>query len=505
MRDMLRGEDVPVGPLLPRAPDAGSEAVLPASPTLPAPRATPPAVAPPATDDRYRGYRLDSRLGDGGGASASSPRYGAPLALQFERRMRVPASDSQWVAPFSAAQVQPMERLAGEVSGWALGGFESRARNGESGLGRLYDLETPIDWASTEWRGGRVALRIRPAYLDAGTVSGQRQLVKFGSLALNLGQNQDLDDLPPIDQSDGGLALGAAWQLADVSADIGTTPLGFDIENLVGGIQWTPSFDALSLKIDVSRRAVTDSLLSYAGTHDESTGHEWGGITRTGGRVDLAYDFGSFGLYGNGAYYSLTGRNVDENTEFDLGGGIFVRAYQRGAQTLTVGLNLTTFAYDKNLRYFSFGHGGYFSPQFFGAITLPVAFTGTYGALSYRADLALGVQSFREDGNALFPNNANLQDLLNQLIVQEATRYQDAGLTSAYYPSHDNSGLAYRIGGAVQYRLSDRLSLGGTLGVDNARDYEEMVLMGYLRWYFSGVQMQPLEPAVPNVFRGPLP
>ena len=73
------------------------------------------------------------------------------------------------------------------------------------------------------------------------------------------------------------------------------------------------------------------------------------------------------------------------------------------------------------------------------------------------------------------------------------------------YASQKNSGLAYRIGGAAQYRISDHLSLGGTVGVDNARDYEELTLIGYLRWYFSGVQIQPLEPSIPNVFKGPLP
>ncbi|MFT4047310.1 MAG: cellulose synthase subunit BcsC-related outer membrane protein, partial [Solimonas sp.] len=458
-----------------------------------------------ATTAADGGHRLATRLGNGDGvqAGADGSRYGTPITLQFERHLRVPTTDSQWVAPFSAEQVPPMDRLAGQVSGWVLGGFESRARDGESGLGQLYDLETPVDWASTQWRGGRVAVRIRPVYLDAGSVSSAKQLLKFGTLALTEGE---LDDtVPTLDQSDSGIALAAAWQLADFTADIGTTPLGLRITNLVGGIAWTPSFDALSLKLDFSRRAVTDSLLSYAGAYDPLTGRDWGGLTRTGGRIDAAYDFGNFGLYGNGAYYSITGRNVEQNSEFDLGGGLFLRAYQRGSQTLTVGLNLTTFSYDNNLRYYTFGQGGYFSPKFFGAVTLPVSFTGTWGALSYRADLALGIQSFRENSSALYPNNANLQaELVDNLDVYESD-YEDLDLDSAYYSSQKNSGLAYRLGGAVQYRVNDRFHLGGSLGVDNARDYQEMVLTGYLRWYFSGVQPQPLEPQVPNAFKGPLP
>lgn len=492
MRDMLQGTDVPVGPLLPRAPDAGSEAPLPANAVLSKDAGLPPAAA----HSSYGGYQLSSSLHSANtkAATSSDARYGAPVALQFDRRMHTPAANSQWTAPFDAAQVKPMDRLEGEVSGWTLGAFDSRSRDGEGGLGKLFDLETPIDWASPQWSAGRIALRIRPAYLDAGTVSGRTNLLKFGTLALVNGESENLD------QSDSGIAVAAAYQISNFTADIGTTPLGFRIESLVGGLLWTPTFGDLSLTFNVSRRAVTDSLLSYAGAHDPLTGRDWGGVTRSGGRIDAAYDFGTYGLYGNGGYYALTGRNVAENTEFEFGGGLFVRAYRGASSTLTAGLNLTTFGYDKNLRYYSFGHGGYFSPQFFGAITLPAAFTGTYGSLSYKINAAIGIQSFREDGTALYPNNGALQDEVINLA-----EFEPAANIPTGYASQKNTGLGYSFGGAAQYRLTDHLALGGALGIDNARDYRELNLIGYLRYSFSGVQSLPEEPQVPNIFKGPLP
>ncbi|NGY03753.1 cellulose biosynthesis protein BcsC [Solimonas terrae] len=492
MRDMLQGTDVPVGPLLPRAPDAGSEAPLPATAVL----SSRNGVAPGVTNT-YNGYQLSSSLQRapvGSAAASADARYGAPVALQFDRHLHTPAPDSKWVAPFDPAQVKPMDRLEGDVSGWMLGGFDSRSRAGEGGLGKLFDLETPIDWASRQWSGGRVALRIRPAYLDAGTVSGRTNLLKYGTLALVNGESGNLD------QSDSGIAFAAAYQIGTFTADIGTTPIGFDIESLVGGLLWTPTVGDLSLSFNLSRRAITDSLLSYAGTYDPLTGRDWGGVTRSGARVDAAYDFGSYGLYGNGGYYSLTGRNVAENTEFEFGGGLFVRAYRGANSTLTAGVNLTTFGYDKNLRYYSFGHGGYFSPQFFGAITLPASFTGTYGSLSYRLDAALGIQSFREDGTALYPNNGALQD-----EVEELAAFEPAADIPTGYPSQHNTGLGYRFAGAAQYRLTDHLALGGSLGIDNARDYRELNLIGYLRYSFAGVQPLPSEPEVPSIFTGPLP
>ncbi|NKF23728.1 cellulose biosynthesis protein BcsC [Solimonas marina] len=486
MQDLLQGTDVPIGPLLPRAPDAGTEAPLPAPVRRPI----------SAQDARYGGYHLDAQLGAAGSTTGTSgsATSGTPVALQMDRRMHTPVADSQWTPPFDASQVKPMDRLEGEVSGWMLGGFNSRTRDGEAGLGKLFDLETPIDWVSREFRGGRIGIRLRPAYLDAGTVSGTTTLMKYGTLALINGESDNLD------QTDSGLAVGAAYQIGDFVADLGTTPLGFRVESLVGGLQWSPSFGAWSLTLDLSRRAVTDSLLSYAGAYDPLTGRDWGGVVRSGARADIAYDFGRYGLYGNGGYYALTGRNVDENTQFELGGGLFVRAYQRGTQTLTVGVNLTSFGYDKNLRYYSFGHGGYFSPQFFSALTIPASFTGSVGSLSYRLDAAMGIQSFREDGTALYPNNGALQDEVEELADYEASSDIPTG-----YASQKNTGLGYRFGGAAQYRLTDNFQLGGTLSVDNARDYQEINLIGYLRYYFGGVQMVPTEPQIPSIFKGPLP
>ncbi len=480
IRDSLKSEDVPIGPLLPRAPEGGSLAPLPSAARSPA-AGVQPSAAPfsgaTQSDAKAAEPRNETRFSDG--------------------RARVPAADSQWIAPYDPTRVLPIDRLEAEVSGWGQGLFQSRNRDGEAGLSRLFDLETPIDWSSRMRRAGRVGLRIRPVYLDAGNVSGIN-LLRYGTLALTRGE---LDgETPALDQSDSGIAVSGAYKLGSFTVDIGTTPLGFQIESIVGGLLWTPSFGDLSLALDVSRRAITDSLLSYAGAFDPLTGRDWGGVTRSGARVDLAYDFGGYGLYGNGGYYSITGRNVEENSQMELGGGLFVRAYQGANNTLTVGLNITTFSYDKNLRYYTLGHGGYFSPEYFGAITVPTSFTGRRNDLSYRLDIALGIQSFREDGMPLFPGRQALQD-----EVEALAEFEPAANIPTGYGSQKNSGLSYRFGGAAQYRLTPHLSLGGTLSADNARDFEELILMGFLRYYFTGVQAPPSEPLIPGVFKGPLP
>ena len=44
-------------------------------------------------------------------------------------------------------------------------------------------------------------------------------------------------------------------------------------------------------------------------------------------------------------------------------------------------MNLTAIGYSKNLRYYTFGHGGYFSPQRYFSLSLPVEWSGRSGNL----------------------------------------------------------------------------------------------------------------------------
>ncbi|HEY0913729.1 MAG TPA: cellulose synthase subunit BcsC-related outer membrane protein [Solimonas sp.] len=485
--EALEGEQ-PVGPLLPRALGPDPEP-MPAG-IVRQPEATPGS-------ERQGGFLwdrgLDSPRAESQAAATASRQQ--PLSLRLARSVNagsLPAS-AEFIPDYHPAGNSPTERLEAAVSGWAQGEFMSRNRRGEEGLSKLIDLEFGADWISPEWSIGRIGARFRPVFLDAGAVSGTN-LLKFGTLALINGEIADQD------QSETGLAFALAYSLGSFSADVGTTPLGFPVESLVGGMRWTPQFGKTTVAVDLSRRAVTDSLLSYAGTYDPLTGREWGGVMRSGARLDLSHDLGNYGLYVNGGFYTLGGLNVKENAQYEFGAGFYSRLYRSTRHTVTAGLNLTAFGYEENLRHYTLGHGGYFSPQFFGALTVPVSWTYNRGPLSIRADAALGSQTFREDGAPLFPGRQALQDELERLAAFEPERNLPLG-----YSGQDNSGLGYKLGGAAQYRITPRFAAGGSLSVDNARDYKEFQLLGYIRYHFSGFQPLPDQPQVPNLFGAPLP
>lgn len=372
--------------------------------------------------------------------------------------------------------------LDAKRSGWAAAGLSLRNRDGLSGLDQLDDIELPIEVSLAGSEAGRMTLRVVPVFLDAGTVRGP-QLPIFGTLAF--ANTEGLG----FDQNDEGVAFGGAYQVGTLTVDVGTAPIGFTVANVVGGVRWTPRFGRWLVEADISRRSVTDSLLSYAGTRDPVTGREWGGVTASGGRLDVTYDLGKVGLYANGGFHVYDGKNVKDNQEGSLGGGAYVHVFQVPMHRVTVGVNVTTFFFDENLRRFSFGHGGYFSPQRYVSLALPAEWVGGTEQYSWKFYGAIGLQNFREDGASLYPDDTGLQAAIEQYAIDNpdpviATGYASQNVTA--------TGLSF--GGQIEYLIAPQLVLGASAGFDNARDYDETRVMAYLRWALNARQTVAVPP-----------
>lgn len=384
--------------------------------------------------------------------------------------------------------LREISEIRAQRSAYAAGGLSLRSRDGQRGLDELTDLELPVEFSFAP-SAGRVRLRAVPVFLDAGNLDG-RELALFGAMPLVEGVVAgDREDLS-FSQDDAGIAVGLVYEVANLRLDFGSTPLGFREEDLQGGIRWAPRVGDLIWQLDMSRRSVSDSLLSYAGAFDPALGVNWGGVMRTGGRIDLAYDGGPFGLYTNGAFYTLEGNNVQDNTQYEFGAGFYGRAIDRDDMRVTWGINATSLFYEHNIRYFTFGHGGYFSPQFYLSLAVPVEWMGREKRWSYRVSGALGIQSFREDDAPYFPTNDALQSALvtfqqNEPTVPVESRYDGQSVT----------GLGFNLSGELEYMLAPQVSIGATIGFDNARDYEQFNGMGFLRYWFRPQAQVPMPPS----------
>ena len=381
---------------------------------------------------------------------------------------------------------EEIDELRAERSGSAAAGGSWRTRSGDAGTSLLSDLSMPVETRLPVGDGGHMVLRVTPVLLDAGQVARSDLNVaqRFGTNAF--AASTAFSSSNRSQQATGvGFAIG--YESLRLKMDVGNSPAGFKVVTAVGGISYNERLGDMALKLDLSRRSVTDSLLSYAGTVDDRTGTVWGGVTATGGRAELGVEQGQFGAYGYGSYHYVGGQGVADNNRYEGGAGAYYKAVKDQSMELTTGVSITALSYDKNLRYFTLGQGGYFSPQRYFSLSVPVEWTGRTGQLSYKLDGSLGIQAFRENSSAYFPNNTALQSAWESAAAAaNATAGSPAGVNwKSSYPGQSKTGLGFRVGGAAEYRLAPKWVVGGRLALDNASDYFQTSGLLYLRYNFD--------------------
>lgn len=435
-----------------------------------------------------------------------------------------------------------MQDLQQKTGMWVQGGVEIRGRDGESGTSKLTEAKAPLTWSSSPFGESRFEFTATPITLSAGSASGDAWR-RYGTNPLNnaisnitssidntensadptAANFSDLldyngENLSPMtdaglanlaslydsgrlkalsvsnfkssldnrisssteSQKASGVELAMALSGEQYRVDIGTTPLGQDLSTLVGGIQWSPKLtDYLTLMFKGERRAVTDSLLSYVGMKDAYSGKTWGRVTKNGGSVQLGYDDGDAGFYVNGGGYSYIGENVANNTSMNASAGVYLRPYHDDFRALQTGLNVSWMDFSKNLSYYTYGQGGYFSPQNYVSVSLPVDFSQKIDNWKLNIGGSVGYQSYSQDSSDYFPTSGEAQDLLKDLY--------DLGYARDYrYGGSSESGVGYTVRAGVDYNVNKDMTIGGKVGYDTFGNYNESTAGLYFRYMLGG-------------------
>jgi len=365
-----------------------------------------------------------------------------------------------------------IEDIKASLSTVASAGLDIHNRQGEAGLSEFTNIETPLQLRLRP-SGDKLTLKFVPAVLSAGTLN-----LSNANLGRRFGTNDINTPLPQatqIAQRDGGVALHADYELEHLMFDLGVSPLGLSVTNFVGGVKYNTSFDDLKLNVGLERRSVTESFLSYAGARDPGTNQIWGGVVRNA--LFAGFDFSAsngIGIYAKAEYDRLTGKNVLGNSAFKLSGGGYTSFLRDQRADVKAGVYLSLQGYANNLQYYTFGHGGYFSPQQYASVAFPISYSNTEGALSYQFSGYFGLQMFQEDSIAYFPNDAALQ-----------------AISGRVYNSSTTVGFLGGIKGAAEYVLTPEISVGGSLGFENAQNYNQLNFGAYLHYRFDGLTRLP--------------
>jgi len=357
---------------------------------------------------------------------------------------------------------QQLAVLEGASSGWIGGTSILDYRSGQPGYDRLAIYSGQVEASGTLGPGVRTTFIVKPVLLDSGQATGT-ETIRQGTLPLTT---------TPYVQSAAGAAGEFQLQTANFGARIGTTPRGFLVQNYTGGLSIHPPSAHFSL--DFSRDPILDTQLSFAGLRDEgsvtatSLGNIWGGVIANSGEVQIHFGDALSGWYVQGGGQYLTGVHVANNQRIDGDGGAYWTVWHSPEYgSLVAGMNFFGMHYERNLRYFTYGQGGYFSPGAYLLAAVPLTFNGHYGAkFHYRAVGSLGMQAFQEDSAPYFPVDPVYQ----------------AAQGNPTYPERTSVGGNYDLETEGSYSIGDHWYVGAYTNFNNSRDYASDTVGFFVRF-----------------------
>jgi hypothetical protein len=396
--------------------------------------------------------------------------------------------------PLSNQIARELSAVREETAARLQGGLGFRSRTGTNGLDRLEEYSAPVDASIGAGRlGGRFTLTATPTNINSGQLdtTNVASLRSYGSNALaadlrqnSFGQSTQLsqvvrDRYAARDTNATGVALGLAYSRGAFAGDLGTSPIGFRRMNMLGGIEIAPAItNNFRIRIVGEQRSVTDSLISWSGARDPVGGRSWGGVVRAGGRAQLEYVTGPIGTYLGAGYSILTGDNVQRNNRYEAGAGASYTVWRRPDEELLLGLDLVYFSYQRNQRLFTFGNGGYFSPQSYFAVNIPLDWRGRSGNLAYHLGATIGYQSYRENSAKYFPTDPNAQAQLEQLLTSDTT-------ARSVQAARNESGIIGGVRCDIEYSITPNLRIGALLRYDRSQNWSEARGLMFARYRFD--------------------
>lgn len=409
--------------------------------------------------------------------------YRAALASDVSREKYQPNNNA-------AIAEREMGEIAARRSAKIEAGIDIQSKNSNSGTSTYNATEIPVMARFPIGYEAHGTLQIDQVNIDSGPLSSAfNEAAKFGKI-------QALQFVPaqPLTAKASGTSIGVGYEQGSVKADIGMVGSGFLVSNIVGGIRKGGDFGRMSYSLNLSRRPYTGSLVSYAGAKDPITGAVWGGVTNTGLSLYMSTTLNTFNVAGLVSYGLLRGKNVQNNDRLYMRLAVDNDIYTSDDTVLNVGLAANFTRFSKNESFYTFGHGGYYSPQSSLSFGLPIELYGRADLLSYQAVASVSYARTREDAAPFYPTDPALQASAN------AGPMFPSGYTQAVYAGGSGGGIGYGLRGAAEYRVTPNFALGGRFSMDRSAYYAPNSVLMYLRYMFNPetgpVKMRP-EPVTP--------
>ncbi|EPY8449926.1 cellulose synthase complex outer membrane protein BcsC [Enterobacter hormaechei] len=359
---------------------------------------------------------------------------------------------------------------------------------GSSGTGGYSDLKahTTMLQVDAPLSDGRMFFRSDLVNMNAGSFDTNN-----GTYDPTWGTCAETPCHGSTNQSANGASVAVGWQNSTWAWDIGTTPMGFDVVDVVGSLSYSNDLGPIGYTLNAHRRPISSSVLAFAGQKDPNTDTTWGGVRATGGGVSMSYDKGEAnGIWSSLSADSLTGKNVEDNWRVRWMTGYYYKLINQNNERLTVGVSNMLWHYDKDLSGYSLGQGGYYSPQEYVSFALPVNWRKRTENWSWELGGSVSWSHSKTKDVMRYP----LQGLIPD---NEPGRYTDKGVMGT---GSSSSGTGYTARAIVERRVTSNWFVGLGDDIQEAKDYTPSHALLYVRYSAAGWQGDmdlPPEPLVP--------
>lgn len=332
-----------------------------------------------------------------------------------------------------------------------------RSKSGEDGISRLKEYAFPFSvhlpfTMPFAW-GSELRISFNTKELSAGNAAGEPFVGKFFKGDQQHGLLTSLTVTVPVIELKKEGNTSYAFEL-------GSTPLNGVIEPL-------PTFSAQMRqrywRLNIHQRSIDESILSYVGLEDPYSDAEWGRVVRSGGEAEFTFSpFPSYWLSLKGGYDYYWGKNVVGNHTFHSAIA-FGRTFSLDTWDFTPSLFLSGNHFQRDTSFYTFGHGGYFSPEIFYNTGPALKFQTKPGQTFWvEGQISAGAMHYQLNGAPHYPFESG-----------QKGQYEGATFT----------GLSYSLQLEGQKLLTPHFSAGGGIKLNNSADYTEWAV-GLAFYYF---------------------
>jgi len=334
-----------------------------------------------------------------------------------------------------------------------------RSKTGDSGFSRLTEWTAPAGYSWASQNGWRVGAVVAPSLLSSGSAPANPYAGSYYARVSGVAPRNSLLTEATVYTPTLSLEIEGPyhWRLT-----AGTSPIG-------GPVSVMPTFSANvsspTWALQLHQKPVTESMLSWIGQRDPYSSKNWGRVMRSGAQGSYVFTpvENWFLSLGGGAEY-LWGENVADNVGLKANASAG-RTFRLADNELALGVFATIKHYSRNLNFYTFGNGGYYSPDLL-FITGPFVRLRSPECRDYWFDLegSVGFMYERTASAAKYPlSGASAFGLSSGQLEEYAGNYSGKSETK----------FAYSAKGEALRLITPHVAAGVFGGISNAADYRE--------------------------------